>query len=111
LKEGASFTEMATIYSQDRNESRDAVWYYRSALRKELADVAFALKPGQCSDAIDTGRECYVLMVDDVNSSHYKTLGEVRNQIEQALRTEEKTRLEKQWLNRLRKKTFVQIFY
>jgi peptidyl-prolyl cis-trans isomerase SurA len=111
LKEGASFTEMATIYSQDRNESRDAVWYYRSALRKELADVAFALKPGQCSNAIDTGRECYVLMVDDVNSSHYKTLGEVRNQIEQALRTEEKTRLEKQWLNRLRKKTFVQIFY
>lgn len=111
LKEGAGFTEMAAIYSQDRQPSRDSVWWNRSGLRKELAEAAFALTPGQCSGIIDTGDEYYVLMVDELNRSHYKSLGEVRNLIEQDLKAQERTRLEKQWLDRLRKKTFVQYFY
>ena len=111
LREGANFAEMAGIYSQERQQTREAQWYYRSALRRELAEVAFALKPGQCSDVIDTGTECYVLIVDEVNNSHYKTLGEVRKTIEEELKSRERDRLTKQWLDRLRKKTFVQIFY
>ncbi|HLH55352.1 MAG TPA: peptidyl-prolyl cis-trans isomerase [Verrucomicrobiae bacterium] len=111
LKEGATFDEMASIYSQDRLQSHEGTWYTRSALRRELADVAFALKPGECSGVIDTGTDCYVLRVDEVNKSHYKTLGEVRALIEQTLKREEQNRLEKQWLAKLRKKTFVQIFY
>ena len=111
LKEGASFTEMATIYSQGSQESRDGVWYDRSALRRELAEVAFGLKPGECSGVIETSGECYVLTVDEISTSHYKTLGEVRKEVEQKLLSEERNRLEKQWLDRLRKKTFVQYFF
>ena len=102
---------MAAIYSQGSKESREGTWYERGALRKELADVAFGLKPGQCSGAIDVGADWYVLLVDEANPAHYKPLSEVRDQIESDLKAQEKTRLEKQWLDRLRKKTFVQYFY
>jgi parvulin-like peptidyl-prolyl isomerase len=107
LKEGASFTEMAAIYSQGSQESR---WYFRSQLRRDLADAAFALKPGESSNTIESSGECCLLMVDEVNASHYKTLGEVRSTIEKTLLTDERTRIEKQWIDRLKKKTFVQYF-
>jgi len=111
LKEGASFTEMAAMYSQDRQEGREGVWYDRSALRRELAEAAFGLKPGQCSDVVEVGRDFYVLLVDEVSTSHYKTLAEVRDEVEKKLLSDERNRLEKQWIDRLRKKTFVQYFY
>jgi peptidyl-prolyl cis-trans isomerase SurA len=111
LKEGATFTELAAIYSQGSAESREGVWYYRTALRRELAEAAFALSPGQYSDVIETPGECYLLIVDEVNKSHYKPLTEVRTVIEKNLRLEERNRLEKQWIDRLKKKTFVQYFF
>jgi parvulin-like peptidyl-prolyl isomerase len=111
LKEGASFAEMAAIYSQGSQESREGVWYDRPALRRELAEVAFGLKPGQSSGVVDTGTECYVLLVDEISTSHYRTLGEVRDDVEKKLLSDERNRLKKQWIDRLRKKTFVQYFY
>jgi len=111
LKEGASFTQLASIYSQEELKNREAVWYDRSALRKELADAAFSLKAGQCSDVIDAGNEVYVLFADEISTAHYKTLSEVRDYIEKTLLTEERDRLEKKWIDKLKKKTFVQYFF
>ena len=110
LKDGASFTELAAVYSQGSQESREGVWYNRSALRHELAEAAFSLNPGQHSGVIETASECYLLMVDESNKSHYKPLGEVRVEIEKNLRLEERNRLEKNWIDHLKKKTFVQYF-
>jgi hypothetical protein len=39
-----------------------------------------------------------------------KSLGEVRDQIEGTLKLEERARLEKLWLAKLKKKTFVRYF-
>jgi parvulin-like peptidyl-prolyl isomerase len=111
LKDGASFAELASMYSKGSAESREGVWYYRTALRRELAEAAFALNPGQYSGVIETPGECYLLIVDEVNKSHYKPLTEVRTVIEKNLRLEERNRLEKQWIDRLKKKTFVQYFF
>jgi parvulin-like peptidyl-prolyl isomerase len=110
LKEGASFAEMAAIYSQSSQESREGVWYDRSILRREWAEATAGLKPGQWTGVIETAGECYVLQVDEVSTSHYKTLGEVRDVIEKNLLSDERRRLEKQWIDRLKKKTFVQYF-
>ena len=111
IREGANFAQLAAIYSQEELKNRDAVWYDRSALRKELADVAFSLKAGQCSEVVDAGREYYVLMADEVSTAHYRPLNEVRDQVEKLLLTEERNRLEKQWIDKLKKKTFVQYFF
>lgn len=111
LKQGADFSQMAAVYSANEQASREGVWYDRSALRRELATEAFGLKPGQCSGLVDMGNEYYVLQAEEVSNSHYKTLGEVRSIIERNLKTQEQERLTKQWLDKLRKKTFIQYFY
>jgi parvulin-like peptidyl-prolyl isomerase len=79
-------------------------------LRPELADAAFKLKSGQLSDVIDTPEACYVMLVEDARISHTKTLPEVRDQIEKNLLLEERNRLEKQWIDKLKKKTFFRYF-
>jgi parvulin-like peptidyl-prolyl isomerase len=115
LKQNVSFaeiaSEMADMNAQNSQAGREGVWYDRSALRRELAEAAFALKAGQCSEVIETGSECYLLMVDEVSTAHYKNLGEVRGEIERRLLTEERNRIEKQWMDKLKKKTFVQYFF
>jgi len=109
IKEGASFADMASIYSQDslRSQGGDRGWVERSVLRAELADAAFALQPGQVSDAIETPDACYLMLVEQTRPSHVKPLNDVRDDIEKNLRTQEQARLEKQWIARLKAKTFI----
>ncbi len=112
LKEGASFSEMASIYSQgsQRKEGGDWGWVERSVLRKELAEAAFCLKKGERSGVVENSESCYLMLVEDVRPAHSKPLAEVRESIEKNLLLEERNRLEKQWIERLRKKTFVRYF-
>jgi parvulin-like peptidyl-prolyl isomerase len=110
LKEGADFGQLAAVYSQVPQRREKGEWMERAILRKEIADAAFKLKAGEHSDVVDTPEACYIILVEDVKSSHMKTLGEVRDQIEGTLKLEERARLEKQWLAKLKKKTFVRYF-
>jgi peptidyl-prolyl cis-trans isomerase SurA len=55
--------------------------------------------------------EYYILQVDDTRPSHFKTLNEVRKEIEDNLLDAEKSRLEKQYIEKLRKKTFVRTVF
>jgi peptidyl-prolyl cis-trans isomerase SurA len=112
IQAGAAFADMASIYSQDslRSQGGDRGWTERSVLRKELADAAFALQPGQVSDVIDTPSACYLMFVEQKRTAHAKPLNEVRDDIEKNLRAQEQTRLQKQWIDRLKAKTFVLYF-
>jgi peptidyl-prolyl cis-trans isomerase SurA len=112
LKEGAKFAEMASIYSQgsQRAQGGDWGWVEKSVLRKELADAAFSLKRGELSGVIETEPAFYLMLVEEVRPTHYKALSEVRDQIDRDLLQAERSRLEKQWIERLKKKTFVRYF-
>jgi peptidyl-prolyl cis-trans isomerase SurA len=110
IREGAAFTEMAAVYSQGRNPGGDWGWIERKVLRPELADVAFTLKAGEMSGAIETPEAFYVMLVEDRRTAHVRPLGEVRDEIERAMLTEERDRLQKRWIERLRKKTFIRYF-
>jgi peptidyl-prolyl cis-trans isomerase SurA len=107
LQAGASFADMALLYSQDAQRRQGSKLFDKSQLRKELADVAFALKPGQRSEVIETPEACWLLLVEEVQPAHFRPLAEVRDQIEKDLQSQERARLQKQWIARLRKKTFV----
>jgi peptidyl-prolyl cis-trans isomerase SurA len=109
LKEGAKFSEMASVYSQS-SRNNDWGWVERPVLRKELADVAFGLNAGETSNVIETPEACYLMLVEETKPSHIKPLGEVRDEIEKTLLTQERNRLQKRWLDKLRKKTFVRYF-
>jgi len=108
IKKGATFDQMAKLYSQDaqQNQGGDRGWVERPVLRKELAEAAFALKPGQTSGVIDLPEAYYLLYVEDARVAHVKPLTEVWAGIEKILRTEEQTRLQKQWIESLKRKTF-----
>ena len=112
IKQGASFAQMASVYSQGSQKSEGGEWGWidRTVLRKQLADVAFSLKSGQMSDIIDTPQACYLMLVEATRPAHVKPLSKVRDDIEITLRTQEQARLEKQWIASLKAKTFIRYF-
>jgi parvulin-like peptidyl-prolyl isomerase len=109
IKQGASFSQMASVYSQgsQRDQGGDWGWVERSVLRKELADVAFTLKPGQVSDVIDTPQACYLMLVEEIRLAHVKPLNDIRTEIEATLRAQQQKQLEEQWIDRLKQKSFI----
>ena len=162
LREGATFAEMASIYSEgsQRNQGGDLGWWEPSRLSRGLADTALALQAGQHSGVLSRSAgsdywicqysngvpvlarhyvantalkkenmveerrrgsasaltnlpppiEFFLMLVEDKRPARYKTLVEVRDQIEKDLVTAERSRLEKQYVDRLEKKTFVRRF-
>ena len=112
LKDGTPFIEMATIYSQgsQQHQGGDWGWVQRSVLRKELADVAFNLTPGTVSDLVDTPDTCYLMLVEDKHASHVRPLLDVATDIEKTLRLKQQAKLQKDWIEGLKKKTFIRYF-
>jgi peptidyl-prolyl cis-trans isomerase SurA len=112
IKEGASFADMATLYSQssDRKQGGERDWEELSKLKKELAEAAAQLNPGQVSGVIETPESCYLMKLEDKQSAHIKPLNEVRDEIEKILLSQQRERLQQHWIGRLRKKTFVRYF-
>jgi peptidyl-prolyl cis-trans isomerase SurA len=112
INAGASFVDMATLYSDDKlhQQGGDRGWVQKGELRVELDTAAFSLKPGQRSGVIETPEACYLTQVDGLEKAHYSPLSEVRGQIEKDLQDRERTRLQQQWLEKLRKKTFSRIY-
>jgi len=112
IREGATFQEMATVYSQgsQRSQGGDWGWIERSKLRPELAEAALPLKAGEVSGVIDTPKVCYIMLVEDKHPAHIKPLKDVRNEIEVTLRTQMQKQLEQEWIAQLKKKTFFRLF-
>ncbi len=112
LHQGTPFADLARQYSQDAQQRQggDRGWVDHTTLRKELADAAFALKAGETSTVIDLPEACYLLHVEEVRRAHVKPLEEVRAGIEKTLRTDEQNRLQKQWIDSLKRKTFYRFF-
>jgi peptidyl-prolyl cis-trans isomerase SurA len=110
LKNGDSFEDNAKMYSERKQQRAGGEWFQMTQLRKELAEATAKLKPGEYTSVIDFPDSCYLVMVEETRPTHVKSLGEVRPEIEKELLTQERARLEKQWIERLKKKTFFQMF-
>ena len=112
IKDGTPFTEMAAIYSQgsQQHQGGDWGWVQRSVLRKELAAIAFTMTPGTVSDLVDTPDTCYLMLVEDKHASHVRPLLDVATEIEKILRLKQQAKLQKDWIEGLKKKTFIRYF-
>ncbi len=113
LDNGATFAEMAGVYSDgsQRAQGGDWGWVERSVLKKELADVAFGLKPGARSEIIETPEACFIMLIEEARLKHVKPVAEVREEIDKALLAQERQRLYQQWIDRLKAKSFVRYYY
>jgi parvulin-like peptidyl-prolyl isomerase len=112
IKEGAAFAEMAAIYSEgsQRSQGGDWGWVDRSVPRKELAEVAFSLQAGQLSDIVELADACYLMLVEQAKPAHIKPLADVRDEIEKTLLAQERARLQKRYVEKLKAKSFVRYF-
>ena len=112
LKGGAVFEELARSYSEGslRQDGGETGWEDFSVVNKVLVDDLNKLKPGEHSGVIETPDGYYLLLLEDRHPAHFRPLNEVRVQIEKNLSAQETDRLAKQWIERLKKKTFVKNF-
>lgn len=109
---GEDFAELAREISQDSKADSGGDWGWRtlSDFSAELQKAIKPLKNGEISDVIETPGVIYLALVEDRKPAHTRTLDEVRPEIEQALRQAEGERLYNRWIDRLKKKFFVQVF-
>lgn len=112
IREGVPFAEMARTYSQSSQSSEggDWGWVERSILRADLAERAFALKPGELSEVVSASDGAYIMLVEGVRAAHIKSLPEVREEIESTLKADETRRLNKKWIDRLKSKSLVRYY-
>lgn len=109
LKGGATFADLARTYSEGSNakDGGDTGWEDAAVVNKLLITELDKLKPGECSGVIEAPDGFYLVQLEDRHPAHFKPLNEVREQIERTLDTQERTRLQKQWIARLEAKTFI----
>ncbi len=112
LDSGAKFEDLAKQYSdaKEAQQGGDWGWVGKDALRKELNETAFTLKPGQHSKLIETKEGFYILQVDDFKPAHTKPLSEVRNSIEKILVEEQRAKMMESWIKELRAKAYIRFF-
>ncbi|HEX3719265.1 MAG TPA: peptidyl-prolyl cis-trans isomerase [Verrucomicrobiae bacterium] len=112
IDSGVPFAEMAGVYSagSQRAEGGDRGWVDRTYYKAELSKEAFALKPGHHSGVIELPEACYLMMVDESRPAHIRPLSEVRDDIERTLKDQENLRLRKEWIERLKRKSFIEYY-
>ena len=112
LKAGASFTDLARLYSQDsrRTKGGDWGWQHKSDLRKEFSDPLFTLEKDQYTQPIVTPEGAFLLFVEERKHAGIQTLDEVRDQIERMLQQQGARQAQDRWLERLRRNGYVKHF-
>ncbi len=109
---GESFADLASEISQDSKASAGGDWGWREPtdFAPALRAAIEALPPGRVSDVIETPDAIYLAYVEAREAERRRTFEEARPEIERELRQAEADRLYTRWIERLRRKYFVQVF-
>jgi peptidyl-prolyl cis-trans isomerase SurA len=112
LKSGASFVDLARLYSQDsrRTKGGDWGWQRRSDLRKEFSDVIFSLDQGKYSEPLIMPEGAFLFFVEERKHAGILPLDEVRDQIERMLIQQSARQEQERWLEKLRRNGYVKHF-
>jgi peptidyl-prolyl cis-trans isomerase D len=83
IKGGGDFAELAKKYSEDTSASNggELGWVVRGQTVKEFEDTAFSMKPGQVSDLVKTVYGIHILKLEDKQTAHLQSFGEVKGSI------------------------------
>jgi hypothetical protein len=81
-----------------------------TTLKKETMVEERRIEDASAVTNLPPPMEFYLMLVEDKRPERFKPLTEVRGQIEKDLLAQERNRLEKQWVDRLKKKTFWRVF-
>src|ERR1700756_2770969 len=105
LKAGANFAELAKKNSQDTESAKNGGslgWVQRASIpAPEVAKAAFSLPKGDTSDVINAGYGFDILHIDDKQTAQFKTLEQVKEQIEPVLKQQKAARAAENTANSL----------
>jgi peptidyl-prolyl cis-trans isomerase D len=105
LKAGANFAELAKKSSQDTESAKNGGslgWVQRASIpAPEVARAAFSLPKGDTSDVINAGYGFDILHIDDKQTAQFKTLEQVKEQIEPVLKQQKAARAAENTANSL----------
>jgi peptidyl-prolyl cis-trans isomerase SurA len=112
VKDGASFSDMAKSYSEgsQRAEGGATGWQEVSKLNKVLVDGVKNLKAGEYSGVLESPEAYFFVLLEERRAARVKPLSEIRAEIEKTLSAQERNRLWSRWINRLKRKTFIETF-
>jgi len=86
---GEDFSELAKKYSQDTTNAStggDLGYFKKGQMVEPFEDLAFSLKKGEVGGPVRTQFGWHLIKIDDIKEEKIKTLNEVREQIEAALK-------------------------
>ena len=120
LESGSDFSQLARKYS-DYNRAGGGLfqdnngWVERDGLKSELADAAFQLRPGQASGIISLStaqgaKAFYILQVEEVKKATVTPLSSIRDAIESTLVAAESEKVQKEWIDRLKRDAYIEKF-
>ena len=120
LEQGVDFSALAQKYSDFNRAGGGAFqenngWVEREGLAKELAEVAFQLRPGQSSGIIslasaDGQNAYYILHVEEVKKATVTPLSSIRDAIESTLAARENEKVQQEWIDRLKRGAYIERF-
>lgn len=112
VRSGEKFEDLAKEYSSDSRRAKggDWGWMKRSDLKPEFSEPLFAVKKGECSNAVVLPEGCFLLYCEDRKYAGIQPLDEVRDQIERILVQQMGREVEDRWLERLRRNGYVKHF-
>ncbi len=113
IETGSDFANLARTYSDgsQRVSGGDMGWVSDKTLRAELSEAVFSLRPGQNTKVVTTDDGYYIARVEDFRKATVKPLEEVRTQIEVTLLQEERQRLQQEWIDKLRQRSYIKTFF
>jgi peptidyl-prolyl cis-trans isomerase D len=101
LKNGADFAELAKKNSEDTTAAAggELGWIVKGdkGIQPEFESAAFAMSKGQMSDLVQTSVGIHIIQVEDKEDSHLKPYGDVKDEVEKAV----KTRKAGEWLGQM----------
>jgi parvulin-like peptidyl-prolyl isomerase len=120
VESGSDFSQLARKYS-DYNRAGGGLfqdnngWVERDGLKSDLAEAAFQLRPGQASGIISLGtaqgaKAFYILQVEEVKKATVTPLSSIRDAIESTLVAAESEKVQKEWIDRLKRDAYIEKF-
>ncbi len=113
VQEGGDFGEVARAYSKGPNAERGGVigWVARGDLVEVLESAAFELSQGGISEVLRTPGGYHILKLEERQSEGKASLEDVRQHIEPRLRAQAAEERYARWLQELRNRSRVRVFY
>ncbi len=106
---GADFSEMARFYSRDSRAEDGGSWpeMPRSALKKELGDVAFSTPVGSVSPVIEDETGYHIILVEAREFGDVPPLSEIRSDVAKRVELKKRGEVYEKWMDSVREKAII----